>query len=411
MDGILYHIEKDKSLRVIPPQPTRKKLFDEVHSGKFAGHLRGAKIHSLLSRHYWWPGMRKDIHYWCRACLTCATRHTGRAIRPPLMPVPVSGPFDRIGVDVVQFPKSSRGNKYAIVFIDYLTKWVEVFATPDQSALTIAKLLVEEIISRHGVPRELLSDRGAAFLSKLLHEIYSLMGIHKVSTTAYHPQTDGLVERFHRTLTSMLSKTTQPGGLDWDDRLPYVLFAHRCSEQESIRESPFFMVYGRDPVLPTDEALSKPADCCYNDADDYRSEVLTNLQDAWSRAKKNVEQAQKRQKKQHDKKSHMPEFAEGDRVFVFKPAAKSCKAYKFARPFHGPYRIVKLYDNGADIRPVDRPQEAPLRVPFDRLRVCPEEIPNESWPPKSGSPVADNTTSVSQPKAAPTVWKGRLRPR
>jgi transposase InsO family protein len=111
------------------------------------------------------------------------------------------------------------------------------------------KLLVEEIISRHGVPRELLSDRGVAFLSKLLHEIYSHMGIHKVSTTAYHPQTDGLVERFHRTLTSMLSKTTQPGGLEWDDRLPYVLFAYRCTEQESIRwESPFFMVYGRDPV-------------------------------------------------------------------------------------------------------------------------------------------------------------------
>ena len=171
VDGVLYHLEKDKTLRLIPPQSARKRLFDEVHSGKFAGHLRDAKIHSLLSKHYWWPGMRKDIHYWCRACLTCATRHTGRAIRPPLTPIPVSGPFDRIGVDVVQFPKSKRGNKYAIVFIDYLTKWVEVFATPDQSALTIAKLLVEEIISRHGVPRELLSDRGAAFLSKLLHEI------------------------------------------------------------------------------------------------------------------------------------------------------------------------------------------------------------------------------------------------
>ena len=425
VDGVLHHLEKDKTLRVIPPQCARKQLFDEVHGGKFAGHLRGAKIHSLLSKHYWWPGMRKDINHWCRACLTCATRHTGKAVRPPLTPIPVSGPFDRIGVDVVQFPKSKRGNKYAIVFIDYLTKWVEVFATPDQTALTIAKLLVEEIISRHGVPRELLSDRGAAFLSKLLHEIYRLMGIHKTSTTAYHPQTDGLVERFHRTLTSMLSKTTQPGGVDWDDRLPYVLFSYRCCEQESIRESPFFMVYGRDPVLPIDEALSEPADRCYQDADDYRSTVLSNLQNAWSAAKKNVEQAQKRQKKQHDKKSRMPIFSEGDRVFVFMPAAKSCKAYKFARPFHGPYRIVKLYDNGADVRPIDRPQETPIRVPFDRLRVCPEEVPNESWPPKTVrpstiTPVKDRaiTSAPSLPSDAastsPTasaVWKGRLRPR
>ena len=165
VDGILYRLEKDKTLRVIPPRSTRKKQFDEVHSGKFAGHLRGAKIHRLLSKHYWWPGMRKDIHYWCRACLTCATRHTGRVIRPPLAPIPVSGPFDRIGVDVVQFPRSKRGKRYAIVFIDYLTKWVEVFATPNQSALTIAELLVEDKISRHGVPRELLSEGLLSFRS------------------------------------------------------------------------------------------------------------------------------------------------------------------------------------------------------------------------------------------------------
>ena len=74
-----------------------------------------------------------------------------------------------------------------------------------------------EIISHHGVPRELLSYRGTAFLSKLLHKLYRLMDIHKVSTTAYHPQTDGLVEQFHRMLTAMLSKTTQLGGADWDE--------------------------------------------------------------------------------------------------------------------------------------------------------------------------------------------------
>ena len=286
VDGTLYYVEKDKTLKVILPLTYRKKLFDEVHSGKFVGHLRNAKIHSLLSKHYWWPGMCKDICSWCKACLTCATRHVGRAVRPPLVPIPVSGPFDRIGVDVVQFPKSKKGNKYAIVFIDYLTKWVEVFPTADQSALTIAHLLVEEIISQHGVPKELLSDHGAAFLSKLMHEIYLLMGIHKVSTTAYHPQTDGLVERFHCTLTSMLAKTTTPGSLDWDERLPFVLFSYRCSVQQSTGESPFFLLYGRDPQLPTEEALSKLMEQCYLDSDDYRSQLVQNLSDAWECAQR-----------------------------------------------------------------------------------------------------------------------------
>ena len=91
--------------------------------------------------------MRKDIGNWNRGCLVCASHTTGRATRPPLTPIPVAGAFDRIGVDVIQFPRSSDGNRYAVVFMDYLTKWPEVFAVPDQTAATIAKLLVEEVIS------------------------------------------------------------------------------------------------------------------------------------------------------------------------------------------------------------------------------------------------------------------------
>ena len=111
---------------------------------------------------------------WCQQCKTCATHHVGKAIKPPLTPFPVAGPFDCIGVDFIKSPKSKKGNQYAIVFVDYLTKWPEVFATKDQSSLTIAKLLVENIVARHGVPGELLSDRGKGFLSKLMYEVYKL---------------------------------------------------------------------------------------------------------------------------------------------------------------------------------------------------------------------------------------------
>ena len=167
--------------------------------------------------------MRSDIIQWCQACLVCATRQVGRSTRPPLTPIPVSGPFDRMGVDVIQFPKSYSGNQYAVVFVDYLTKWPEVFATSDQTALTIAKLFVEHVVSRHGVPGQLLSDRGAAFLSQLVREVCKVLGVERVNTTAYHPQTDGLVERFNRTLTSMLAKRVEQSGRDWDTQLPYVL--------------------------------------------------------------------------------------------------------------------------------------------------------------------------------------------
>ena len=105
IEGILYHLEPDKTLRVVLPKSDRKRVFDEAHAGPFGGHLRDAKVHGQLAKHYWWPRMRGDITRWCRACLVCASRRVGNAMTPPLTPIPVSGPFDRVGVDVIQFPK------------------------------------------------------------------------------------------------------------------------------------------------------------------------------------------------------------------------------------------------------------------------------------------------------------------
>ena len=117
LKGSLYRINPDKTLRVIPPTTDQQNLFLEVHQGVFSGHFREAKIHSQLSQQYWWPGMRKHIADWCRACLTCAFRNIGAPVRPPLTPIPVGGPFDRVGVDVLQLPKTKRGYKYVATFL------------------------------------------------------------------------------------------------------------------------------------------------------------------------------------------------------------------------------------------------------------------------------------------------------
>ena len=186
-----------------------------------------------------------------------------------------------MGVDVLQLSVSANGYKYAIVFMDYLTTWPEVFPARDQSAYTIAKTLVERVIPRHGVPAHLLSDCGAAFLSKLLAEVYRLMDMKKVNTTAHHPQTDGLVERFNRTLLDMLSKTAKQNGKDWDSCLPFVLLAYRTSPQTSTGESPFYLLYGRDPRLPTEAMLCPPPNSLLPvEADDYITELTRRMSEA-----------------------------------------------------------------------------------------------------------------------------------
>ena len=164
-----------------------------------------------------------------------------------------------MGVDVLQLPLTFSGNQYAVVFMDYFTKWPEVFAVPNQKAEIIARLLVECVISRHGVPELLLSDRGANFLSELVNEVCKLVGTVKINTAGYHPQCDGLVEKFNSTIINMLSKCVEKHGRDWDDHLPYLLFAYRVAVQESTQESPFFLLYGRDPRVLTETALTQPS--------------------------------------------------------------------------------------------------------------------------------------------------------
>ena len=121
-------------------------------------------MHGKLGKHYWWPGMRGDIVKWCRACLVCATRHVRHLVKPPLTPIPVAGPFDRVGVDVIQYVKSNVGNRYTVVFIDFLTKKPEVYPVADQTTLTIAKLV--EFIPRHGIPKKIAVRQGDSLFVK-----------------------------------------------------------------------------------------------------------------------------------------------------------------------------------------------------------------------------------------------------
>ena len=193
--------------------------------------------------------MRADISSWCCECRVCASHHVGKQVRPPITPIPVSGPFDRVGVDVLQLPKTTRGNiRYHVCgLFDQVAGGFCRLGSVSYMCITITSLLVEHIVPRQGVPTELLSDRRKAFLSKLRTEVYKSLGIHKSNTMAYHPQTDGLMERFNWTLIDMLAKMSNQNGTDWDDRLQYVPFAYRSCVQQSTRESPFFLLYGRDP--------------------------------------------------------------------------------------------------------------------------------------------------------------------
>ena len=145
--------------------------------------------------------------------------------------------------------------------------------------------------------------RGSNFLSELISEVCKLLGIEKVNTLGYHPQSDGIVEKLNGTLTNMLSKCVQRHGRDWDKQLPYLLFAYRVAVQESTQDSPYFLLYGRDARTPTETALSQPRTPYQVDFTDYKTELLASLSEAWALAHSHIDQAQEKQKQQYDRKS------------------------------------------------------------------------------------------------------------
>ena len=165
----------------------------------------------------------------------------------------------------------------------------------------------------------------------------------------------------------MLAKTAELNGKNWDKKLPFVLFAYRSTVQESTGEPPFRLLYGRDPKLPTEDALSSPVDRTQIGLSYYKIEVTSNLTEAWKLARERIKKAQTHQKKQHDKFVRNNKFAEGDVVFLYDPSLKTGKAYKFAKPFRGPYKIVHLVRGGAEIQLVTKPKSKLIRVTFNRL--------------------------------------------
>jgi transposase InsO family protein len=166
-------------------------------------------------------------------------------------PIIVSEPFEQLAVDTMgPLPTTERGNRFIVLFVDNFTKWAEGFAVSKADSVTIAQLLVEEIICRYGAPRKLLSDCGTPFISELAKQVYQLLHVKKLSTTPYHPQTDGQVERLNHTIKTMLATYVQDNQKLWDQYLPYALFAYRTGVHASTKETPFYLTFGRDARLP-----------------------------------------------------------------------------------------------------------------------------------------------------------------
>ncbi len=187
---------KEITTQLLVPKSRREMLFQTAHCTPMAGHLGEAKTRERLMARFFWPGLHENVRRWCVACRECQLVNPPATAKAPLRPLPLMEvPFERIGMDLIgPLERSARGHRFALVLVDYATRYPEAVPLRSISVKSVAEALFR-LISRVGIPKEILTDQGTAFMSRTLKELYELLGIKSIRTSVYHPQTDGLVER------------------------------------------------------------------------------------------------------------------------------------------------------------------------------------------------------------------------
>lgn len=347
-DDILYRRWTDLAtqqdiLQAVVPSSERRSVLKFCHDCRTAGHLGIHKTLGRIRQSYYWPGLQRDVHSYISGCEVCTRRKAATQSNKAPMHLVYSGyPLERIATDILgELPQTANGNKYILVVADYFTKWTEAFALPNIEAKTVAAKIVEEFIVRLGVPEVMHSDQGPQYESRLFQEMCKLLDIQKTHTTPYHPQSDGMVERFNRTLTTMLSGFVNEHHTDWDVHLPYVMMAYRSAQHETTGMTPNMLMLGRETATPLDLMYEMPPQIKETPNNKWVWELQERLESAHTFVRKKMSQSMVRQKHYHDRKLKWKKFEPKERVYVYFPRKKAGTSSKFTSFWQGPFEVIK----------------------------------------------------------------------
>ena len=345
VDGLVYL--KDKPAK--PGERPRLRLLlrraevDEAirlcHAGTVGGHFGFRKSIDQVRRRFFWSDWKEDTKRFCRLCEECTKYHRGKlAKQGPLQPVIPGAPYERWYIDLTgPHPKSEKGNIWILTCMDSFTKWTEAFPLRNKEAETIAKVLVKQIFNRFGTPLSILSDQGKEVDGRIMNEVCKLFGITKLHTTPYKPSTNQ-VERFHRTMNSILAKTVSDHNRDWDSRLSFALAAFGATRHDSTGYMPNFLVLGRKVRTPPDIVYGNPKD----EPDVHYDPLVERVRDnsVSAEVRQSLQKSAKRNKKYYDITVKPKQFEVGQWVLYFNPRKFRGKQNKWVRQYEGPFLVI-----------------------------------------------------------------------
>ncbi|XP_011699787.1 PREDICTED: uncharacterized protein LOC105457055 [Wasmannia auropunctata] len=318
----------------------KRQILHEYHDAPLGGHQGVTRSLNRIRLTHEWPGITRDVENYISKCEFCQKNKLSRRTKMPLVVTDTATkPFEKCALDIVgPLTITENGNKYLLTFQDDLTKFSKAVPIANQEAATVAKKFVTNIICEYGTPETVLTDQGTNFLSEIFKNVCKLLKIKKIQTTAYHPESNGALERSHRTLAEYLRHYIDEDQTNWDEWIPYAMFTYNTTPHTATSFTPFELVYGHQATLPT--ALTLPPKPRYS-YDDYAHELRERLRATHQVAKQCSEQAKIKAKDYADKTVKLRTFNVGDLVLLHDETLRRGRSKKLEAPWVGPYRVVE----------------------------------------------------------------------
>ena len=348
-----WYSPNDKQQLILFQYVLPLQQIDEIlkiaHDPAFSGHTGINKTTNRIKNRYYWPGWEQDVKNYVKSCETCQ-RVKGITYKndAPLIPIQSLKPFQIINADIMgPFPISKHHNKSILIIVDHFTKWVQLFALKNTNAINVAKCLLK-FISANGIPDQILTDQGSNFQSQVLSELYDLLDIHRSRTTAYHPQCDGLAERYVRTFKTAIACFVNENHRNWDEHLDLLAFAFNTATQETTGFSPFFLNHGREPKIPLDLFHTNVNNQLELSNDCYAEHIQQILKKAFEVVTNNIDRKMDQAKIRHDRNIRASEFKTGELVWLKVESNKPGLAQGLTQKWVGPYTVLERHENNVD---------------------------------------------------------------
>ena len=314
----------DQIIRRCVPEEEQQGILNHYHENACGGHFASQKTTmKILQSGFYWPSLFKDAHAMCRTCNRCQRlRKLTLRNMMPLNPILVVDIFDVWGIDFMGPFPTSFGYSCILVGVDYVSKWVEAIPCKTNDHRVVLKFLEENVFSRFGVPKAIISDGGTHFYNKPFENLKAKYGMkHKVATP-YHPQTSGQVELANREIKSILMKVVNSNRKDWSLRLLDSLWAYIMAFKTILRMSPYQLVYGKSCHLPMEIEYKawraiKKINIDLERVGLKRFLNLNELEEVRNDALLNSKISKDRSKKWHDQMVAWKHFLKGDRVMLY----------------------------------------------------------------------------------------------